>query len=320
MAGPLQGRIFPAAGYFSADAKNGRGRMSTDTGKWPQPPVVFGEWADTGTEREPGAFLGSVGSIFPLFLPPAVDVGVGVEGEGEAREPLAEPLETAEAPADATTEAAADGPADASWEFAPAPEDVLSPAAEELETEVMLDAPVTLDAQVTLESEASQEFEAIQEPEAVREPGALEESEGLAEPEVAREETPTSVGPERQLTAGTAGTWMEEEPEAGDPEAGDPVMADAGMEEVIGEEFHVVEAEGDAEVDTPGGGGAPTAEAPPLPGPSEEVAVLLERLAEELRRTGDIPFDPDGRESTRLEGLLRGMLAGYLAHLRGGDR
>ncbi len=57
----------------------------------------------------------------------------------------------------------------------------------------------------------------------------------------------------------------------------------------------------------------------PLPGPSEEVAVLLEDLAEELRRTGDIPFDPDGRESSRLEGLLRGMLAGYLAHLRGGD-
>jgi hypothetical protein len=387
--------------------------MSTDAGRWPQPPVVFGEWEGAGTDGEPDAPRGSVGPTFPLFLPPEVDVGVEVEaevdvsghsadggsrgdapstevpslgageeappapepiqpepeveipvgwgwgdGEVEAQEPLAEPLETAEAaaeaPAEATTEATADGTADASWEFAPSPEDAMSPAAEELEAEATLESEASQELDASQELESIQESGAIQEVEAVREPGALEESEGVAELEAAGEETPTSVGPERQLTAGTAGTWVEEESEAGPErsafpgeeagmasletmaethgeggqrkeEAGDPglghaVVADAVMGEVIGEEFEVVEAVGDAEGDTLRGGGAPTAEAPPLPGPSEEVAVLLERLAEELRRTGDIPFDPEGRESTRLEGLLRGMLAGYLAHLRGGDR
>lgn len=47
--------------------------------------------------------------------------------------------------------------------------------------------------------------------------------------------------------------------------------------------------------------------------PAEEVAALLEQMAGELRGAGGIRVHAD-EESSRLEGLLRGVLAGYLAH------
>jgi len=71
--------------------------------------------------------------------------------------------------------------------------------------------------------------------------------------------------------------------------------------------------------ETPNGNVGLTPPSAESPDPAEEVAALLEGLAEELRRTGAVPFNPEGRESSRLEGLLRGMLSGYLAHLRGGE-
>lgn len=54
---------------------------------------------------------------------------------------------------------------------------------------------------------------------------------------------------------------------------------------------------------------------PPPPSPQEEVALLLERLAKEVRDRDTIQLeaDPGGPP---LEGVLRGMLSGYLTHLR----
>jgi len=61
------------------------------------------------------------------------------------------------------------------------------------------------------------------------------------------------------------------------------------------------------------------AEAPPpaASSPQEDVAVVLERLAAEVRERGEIRLD-GGSGATPLEGLLRGMLTGYLAHVKKG--
>ncbi len=61
------------------------------------------------------------------------------------------------------------------------------------------------------------------------------------------------------------------------------------------------------------------AEAPPpaLSSPQEDVAILLERLAAEVRARGEMRLD-GGSGATPLEGLLRGVLAGYLAHVEKG--
>lgn len=54
----------------------------------------------------------------------------------------------------------------------------------------------------------------------------------------------------------------------------------------------------------------------PQADPVEEVAALLERMAGELRDEGSVPLHLN-EESSRLEALLRGMLAGYLAGREG---
>jgi hypothetical protein len=127
--------------------------------------------------------------------------------------------------------------------------------------------------------------------------------------------------------------------------------ADAvGQEEVTAEEEVVVEEEVIAEVTTPGAPmdmEAPLPDAPlsaveeegedegveeveaiphaveesqaeelrPAPSsPHEDVALLLERLAEEVRERGGVRLE-GAVGAPPLEGLLRGMLSGYLAHV-----
>ncbi|TVR52735.1 MAG: hypothetical protein EA421_13080 [Gemmatimonadales bacterium] len=68
----------------------------------------------------------------------------------------------------------------------------------------------------------------------------------------------------------------------------------------------------------PSGLGAETEESRPAPSPpQEDVAILLERLAAEVRARGEMRLD-GGSVATPLEGLLRGVLAGYLAHVEKG--
>jgi hypothetical protein len=96
-----------------------------------------------------------------------------------------------------------------------------------------------------------------------------------------------------------------------EPDGETILLEEPAPEARLQEELH-------AEVEAPAEPGAAPGDAlsTPQAHPVEEVAALLERMAAELRAEGSVRFHLD-EESSRLESLLRGMLAGYLARREG---
>jgi hypothetical protein len=137
-------------------------------------------------------------------------------------------------------------------------------------------------------------------------------------PFAAREFPPSDAIPVDALPTVAGEPWVELEPPEAHPQPETPRETEKPLER----SQEVTMEDGPLGVAPPGA--APedaedeevVEEPPPAPAasPQEEVAALVERLALEIRETGGIQLE-GGSEATPLEGLLRGMLAGYLAHV-----
>jgi hypothetical protein len=312
---------------------------------WPHPPMVSGRERTEGEEEaglvepaQPEAGLDASQRYRAFLTPPFSHPGSRYEPSPAA--PAPERLKEEE------PWAAPDRKAEAEWE-----EPFALDAAAEVDAPAGVDASTGSDETLALdaapaESDEAPALGAAADPH--REPVSDLELEAVAEPEPVSE-LDAAFDTDQALVSDDR-TSVEEPHEEWEPEP----SREAVTQDEQAEEEHLLDLEGvvgpgggirlvegssweDAEP-SPAEGSAETsaaaseakaaaepvkaltsgdARARTVPQSVEEVADLLERMAGELREAGELAFDPEG-DSPRLEHLLRGVVAGYLAHLEDG--